>query len=290
MENFVSLIQDKSNSGDTIALNDPTDLSTLLPDVSAEIISDLVQANSTANYLDALDEQLLLMANNSGGRIEREIGVDEYFVAVLLSKDIDLTNEYSITLTAKFSDVSVSSTNVVSAGRKVIVFKLTEDELRELANQSCDVVVDNLTTGEQMIPPPETSFSVSSAISGGIADETSSGTVIDGFIENARVFRDANDNDQYDSGEAFVITGDLGAFTGLGGSAFHPIKVDYNGGLAVDVGSGDPDDPVTPFTGLLSAPAGSSVISPITTVIHEVMKANLLPWKKRIHVWQSYCL
>ena len=42
----------------------------------------------------------------------------------------------------------------------------------------------------------------------------------------------------------------------------------------MDVGSGDPDDPVTPFTGLLSAPAGSSVISPITTVIHEVMKAN----------------
>ena len=38
-----------------------------------------------------------------------------------------------------------------------------------------------------MIPPPETSFSVSSAVSGG-ADETSSGTVIDGLLKMREYF------------------------------------------------------------------------------------------------------
>ena len=41
---------------------------------------------------------------------------------------------------------------------------------------------------------------------------TSSGYVVDGYVANARVFRDANGNNRYDLGEDFANTNSLGCF------------------------------------------------------------------------------
>ena len=124
------------------------------------------------------------------------------------------------------------------------------------------------------------------------------GIVADGYIENARVFRDEDGDGKYDAaeiftdengngeydegedftdtdtsgtytvGEAFTTTDENGVYTGLGGSLDAAVVADDNDGQAVDVSTG------LEFVGSMSAPAGSTVINPLTTVLHEMVKAQ----------------
>ena len=57
-----------------------------------------------------------------------------------------------------------------------------------------------------------------------------------------------------------------GEFTGLGGSADKPIVADGNNGTAVDTSTG------SVFNAVLSAPAGSKVVNPVTTIVNELMQ------------------
>ncbi|WP_342451450.1 VCBS domain-containing protein [Roseomonas nitratireducens] len=82
-----------------------------------------------------------------------------------------------------------------------------------------------------------------------------SGQVIDGYIAGATVFADANDNGIRDQGEAFTTTNADGSFTLTGGSG----QLVMTGGIDTSTGRS--------FAGTLTAPAGSSVITPLTTLI-----------------------
>ena len=84
------------------------------------------------------------------------------------------------------------------------------------------------------------------------------GFVIDGYIENGFIFRDENGNGLFDAGEANTRTGELGAFT-LGGDPTKPIIMDGSDGLSIDADNRD-----VPFTGILTAPAGSTAVTPLT--------------------------
>ena len=70
-----------------------------------------------------------------------------------------------------------------------------------------------------------------------------------------------------------IIT-NLGEFAGLGGSANKPIVADRCG-TAVDTSTG------SVFNAVLSAPAGSKVVNPVTTVVNELMQI--------ICVWRDNC-
>lgn len=83
--------------------------------------------------------------------------------------------------------------------------------------------------------------------------EVTVGRAIDGYIKDATVFADANLNGEQDDGEAFTTTDENGEFTLVGGT-----------GPLVMVGGTDTATDL-PFTGVLTAPAGSSVVSPLTT-------------------------
>ena len=78
---------------------------------------------------------------------------------------------------------------------------------------------------------------------------------IDGYIGGATVFADANNNGILDAGEAFTTTRADGSFTLAGGSG--PL-VSIGG---VDISTG------LQVTGVLRAPEGSTVITPLTTLI-----------------------
>lgn len=92
----------------------------------------------------------------------------------------------------------------------------------------------------------------------GVAESlvTESGVVTDGFVAGATVFADLNDNGVFDVGEPTTTTDDLGNF-----DFGQPV-----GGVIIASGG---TDVVTglPFEGVLRAPDGARVVSPLTTLV-----------------------
>ena len=101
------------------------------------------------------------------------------------------------------------------------------------------------------------------------APSSTTGYVIDGYIKNAFLFRDEDGDGAFDAGEASAYTNDSGQYT-LGGSSTASIVVDPSqdpeGRTAVDL-----DKPNEAFTSVLKAPAGSTMVTPLTTVVQEIV-------------------
>ena len=86
------------------------------------------------------------------------------------------------------------------------------------------------------------------------------GHVADGYVKGATVFADANGNHQLDAGEWSATTDAAGGFT---------LPANVQGTLVATGGT----DLLTnkAFKGLLTAPAGSTVVNPITTLVQALM-------------------
>ncbi|MFM9967847.1 MAG: putative Ig domain-containing protein, partial [Burkholderiales bacterium] len=98
-----------------------------------------------------------------------------------------------------------------------------------------------------------------------------SGVAIDGYLSNARVFRDENGNKIWDTGEDFVVTDAKGNWTGLGGTATKNIVLapmtDGTGAVITkDISTGKV------FSQTLSAAPGSTIVSPVTTMIAKLVE------------------
>jgi T5SS/PEP-CTERM-associated repeat protein len=89
----------------------------------------------------------------------------------------------------------------------------------------------------------------------GAARDTVSGKAIDGALSGATVFADTNGNGQLDPGESSTTTDSGGNFSLTSGSG--PLVV--FGGTDVSTG--------LPFIGQMEAPSGSTVITPLTTLL-----------------------
>ncbi|MBB3927098.1 hypothetical protein GGR43_002821 [Sphingobium jiangsuense] len=141
----------------------------------------------------------------------------------------------------------------------------------------------------------DTAGNASTAASHTIAfDPGVSGQAIDGYIANALVFRDSNDNGEwdhesftdangnglYDEGEDYQDLDGNGRFT-----AEYATRTDPQGNFTGLYGSGrivltplaDSVDIATglPFTGKLTAPDGSSVVTPLTTIVEALARTGI---------------
>ena len=87
---------------------------------------------------------------------------------------------------------------------------------------------------------------------------SSSGFAVDGYLSGAAVLCDSNGNGVADAGEISVTTNSSGGYSFPAGCS---AALTARGGVSVDTG--------VPFTGVLKAPAGSSVITPLTTLLAE---------------------
>ena len=93
---------------------------------------------------------------------------------------------------------------------------------------------------------------------------TISGTASDGVINGATVCIDVNDNDKCDSGEPTAKTNVYGKF-----------KIDSSGATGKLIVSGGKDMGTgKPFTGKLKAPASSTVVTPLTSVIQALVESG----------------
>jgi len=88
------------------------------------------------------------------------------------------------------------------------------------------------------------------------AATTAAGKAVDGYLSAASVLCDANNNGVADSSESVAVTDSQGNF------AFSPAcssSIVVSGGTNIDTS--------LPFTGLLSAPAGTTVVTPLTSLM-----------------------
>ncbi len=117
-----------------------------------------------------------------------------------------------------------------------------------------------------------TDESVSSAATAAVT-MVQSGVAQDGYLAHALVWVDTNDNGRLNwldgngngkwdagEGESWTLTDGNGRFTGLAGAGTLRITANPLGGT-VDISTGKP------FTGSYSAPSGSTVINPLTTLV-----------------------
>ena len=88
----------------------------------------------------------------------------------------------------------------------------------------------------------------------------SSGWAVDGYLSGAAVLCDSNGNGAADAGEVSVTTDAAGGFTFASGCSAALV---LRGGVNIDTG--------VLFTGLLKAPAGSGVVTPLTTLLSSGM-------------------
>ncbi|MFZ9635386.1 MAG: hypothetical protein ACO3EK_16325, partial [Alphaproteobacteria bacterium] len=93
------------------------------------------------------------------------------------------------------------------------------------------------------------------------------GFISDGFISGARVFRDLNNNRSFDAGEPFVFSQRDGSFSGLAGTGGSIVAVPMPGSIDISTGQA--------FAKVLSAPAGSAVINPLTTLLDAVIRTGV---------------
>ena len=88
------------------------------------------------------------------------------------------------------------------------------------------------------------------------ADVSTSGWVVDGYLNGATVLCDSNGNGVIDAGEVTVSSLASGLFTFTQGCSAALVA---QGGTSVDTG--------LPFKGVLKAPAGAKVLTPLTTLL-----------------------
>lgn len=104
--------------------------------------------------------------------------------------------------------------------------------------------------------------------SGGTQDNsapgvTTSGRAVDGYLHGASVTCDANENSMVDGGEMTVITNASGVFTFSSACDNTLLAV---GGIDTSTDYG--------FSGVLSAPAGSAYVTPLTTLLAQSALTN----------------
>lgn len=113
------------------------------------------------------------------------------------------------------------------------------------------------TSNCQCYPDAVTVTAAKALIQSGVA-----GKVIDGYIKEALVFADLNGDGVASAGESGTTTDALGNFVLPGVTGFGQLMV--SGGTDIATGSA--------FEGRMSAPPGSTIINPLTTLIDKIMQ------------------
>lgn len=98
-------------------------------------------------------------------------------------------------------------------------------------------------------------------------------TAIDGYLNGARVWLDLNRNFELDDGEPNAVTGEGGVaeldVTGVDNPEQYPVVVQAIAGQTTDEDQG-----VVTENYVMSAPAGETAVTPLSTIVHNVLEQN----------------
>lgn len=99
-----------------------------------------------------------------------------------------------------------------------------------------------------------------------VLESSVTGKVIDGYVKGAQVFADLNGDGLLNPGEASAITDALGNFSLPGITGFGNLIA--SGGIDAATGK--------PFEGSMTAPAGATVVNPLTTLIDGITENSAI--------------
>ncbi|MDD2863331.1 MAG: Ig-like domain-containing protein [Methylococcales bacterium] len=142
--------------------------------------------------------------------------------------------------------ISISDNSQVSLNKNVLLINPSADF--ELGNNYVVTLPTGILLDKAGNAQAATSFNFNTS------DMITTGKAIDGYLSGATVFADTNGNGVWDAGEAKTITDDKGDFklTNAKGTIIASGGTDLTSGKA--------------FSGTLKAPAGSKVVTPLTTI------------------------
>ncbi|WP_421707251.1 right-handed parallel beta-helix repeat-containing protein [Algihabitans sp.] len=273
---------------------DGNDLSVLIADAAGEAPAETYSFEDLALYLIEGDSELTLDGGATDGGVTADagplvIGDAESLFAALTpaagpapSSDIASQADISAVSTSSFANVGDVREATEDGGSSLRPGTLVGEEAGSVARGGLDLVSDGFASGETVLseargrgtPDQETQVDlgrrdggdsggpVSGGGSGG-ESVTLSGRAVDGYISDATVFRDANNNGVLDEGEVSTTTDLNGNFTLTGGSG--PLVM--FGGTDISTG--------LPFSGTMRAPAEATVISPLTTLVQNLVEAGV---------------
>ena len=281
--------------GQIVSLSvDGNDLSVLIADAAGEAPAETYSFQDLALYLIEGDSELTLDGGATDGGVTADAGplvigdAESLFAALAPAAgpvpSIDTASQADISSvsTSSFANVGDVREATEDGGGSLRPGTLVGEEAGSVARGGLDLVSDGFASGETVLseargggaPDQETQVDlgrrdggdsggpVSGGGSGG-ESVTLSGRAVDGYISDATVFRDANNNGVLDEGEVSTTTDLNGNFTLTGGSG--PLVM--FGGTDISTG--------LPFSGTMRAPAEATVISPLTTLVQNLVEAGV---------------
>ena len=205
---------------------------------SEEFATAYADATTNASFLDQLYQNAFNRNADSNGKAYWEGKMTEGF------SQADVINSFAAS--AEFDEVAGSNVQTTAIYYGILGRIPTATELAAAGTDKAALI---------------TTLYNSSDYSGEALPDQLSGKLIDGYIKDATVFLDANGNGLLDEGETSTKTDETGDFTLSGqGNLVAFGGTDISTGLA--------------FEGTLKAPAGSTVITPTTTLIAEIVESG----------------
>jgi hypothetical protein len=269
LNNFSDLIIESNSTNTVLDLANQNVLKQILP-ANETAMSDMISSlNKEQNYLELVDDLLQTLGDNLNEGVSVSNNNGTSLLVFFVGENSQSLANFIATLSNSTTGSTASSIDIVANGSQYAVFKFNSDDLVNLGTGNILTRIFDKTTGKLLDVNNDFTILRSENVNAIVDTEpprTDSGVVADGYISNARVFRDENENRQFDADEEFVISNTSGEFSELGGDPDKPIVADGNNGQAVDTSTG-----IT-FNAILSAPAGSKVVNPITTIVNELLQ------------------
>ncbi|MEP9375337.1 DUF4114 domain-containing protein [Aquabacter sp. CN5-332] len=188
------------------------------------------------------------------------------FIVHLFTGDVGALDDDIKAMGSAYLDTIIKNPYLAAIGDRMVQYASTINDALAEINDSYRILGQNIYTGLLYVG---TGFdeagnllrSVAHTI-GDFVDDVLEGLGIDGYISGATVFADANFNGVLDAGEAHTTTDTNGRYALVSGGA--PLIL--TGGI----------DTATnlPFDGTMLAPAGSTAITPLTTLVQKVAAAG----------------
>ncbi|MCQ4320683.1 DUF4214 domain-containing protein [Stutzerimonas stutzeri] len=180
----------------------------------------------------------------------------QYPVTLVIELDSgNLTFDFTATQLSDLEGLELAADSTISLNGGTLNVSGGILDISNIENADQFSGVDNviINQGEQLpIPDPE--------------PDSISGVAQDGYLRGATVFLDQDGDGKWDEGEPQSVTDYLGNFTLLGGKEGTLI---VHGGTDVSTGLAN--------AGIFKAPAGSTIVNPLTTLVAEIAGENATP-------------
>jgi hypothetical protein len=166
-------------------------------------------------------------------------------------------------LGSAYLDTIIQNPYLAAIGERMVQYAETINQALTDINDSYRILGQNVATGLLLVGTHlnDAGTAAIRAVAhtvGGVIDDILSGLGIDGYIAGATVFADANFNGLLDAGEVSTTTDANGRYSIAVSSAPLILRGGYD--IATNLA----------FTGTMQAPAGSTVVTPLTTLIQQV--------------------